>query len=230
MPVTSDDEASPEYAAGAHRRAEHRRLMAVRWRNIDARKDDRAKSRLPQDWHDWMGCPANDGYATRGCVCDLWAERGKRVNSPVHQRDQERLVRSTLMAELRVPIKERMAGKQPEAAPPEVSMSLWVKTVDSGRVEATVGDQHGPITHRQYHSDPSRKCVAGALAEADPVDQPHSHSVSVRKSASKRAISRWTSGRAVGRLGRSSRVRVQAWVAGIWRYVPRMWSARGAAR
>jgi hypothetical protein len=54
--------------------------MAVRWRILSARNEDKKRKRLPSDWHEWMNCPALSGeYKTLGCTCDLWEQPKKRT-------------------------------------------------------------------------------------------------------------------------------------------------------
>jgi hypothetical protein len=69
---------SHEIDQAAALRAQHRRIMAVRWRCPSARTEDRLMGRLPEDWHDWMHCPAVDGYGSFGCTCDQWYSRVKQ--------------------------------------------------------------------------------------------------------------------------------------------------------
>lgn len=67
------DEGSREDILEAARlRNIHRSLMAIRWRNRKCRAWDLKLGRLPADWHDWMRCPAPEGYQTVGCTCDSW--------------------------------------------------------------------------------------------------------------------------------------------------------------
>ena len=55
-----------------------RNVMAIRWRNPKCREQDKNLGRLPEKWHDWMHCPAPEGYGTNGCTCDIWLEKKKR--------------------------------------------------------------------------------------------------------------------------------------------------------
>lgn len=94
-PDTSDlDEDSEEgMLEAASRRNAHRNLMAIRWRDQQARAEDKQSGRLPENWHDWMRCPAPEGYQTRGCTCDSWyqTKKRKRYYSPtLHQTHEGR--------------------------------------------------------------------------------------------------------------------------------------------
>lgn len=68
-----DTSAIEDPVEAARIRKDHRTAMAVRWRDPEARKEDKRRKRLPLDWHDWMNCPAPEGYQTAGCSCDSWA-------------------------------------------------------------------------------------------------------------------------------------------------------------
>jgi hypothetical protein len=54
---------------GAQIRARHRARMRLRWRVPELRAIDAAAKRLPEDWHEWMQCPAGE-YGLYDCVCD----------------------------------------------------------------------------------------------------------------------------------------------------------------
>jgi hypothetical protein len=79
MPDTSMfDRKDPEQVRQAAAiRVRHRCIMAVRWRDVAAREQDRALDRLAIDWHDWMNCPGVDGYGSWKCTCDTWALRAQ---------------------------------------------------------------------------------------------------------------------------------------------------------
>lgn len=70
---------SPKQAASV--RAAYRRRMALRWRSIAARREDKAAGRLPAEWHDWMGCPGYEGYGGPLCTCDSWGKCARRHSS-----------------------------------------------------------------------------------------------------------------------------------------------------
>jgi len=63
-------------SAAARVRNRWRALLAVRWRYPEARAQDARLGRLPEDWHDWMHCPALDQeYNRPDCTCDQWLHR-----------------------------------------------------------------------------------------------------------------------------------------------------------
>lgn len=70
-----DEDSKEGMLEAARLRNGHRRLMAIRWRNLRCRAMDRRFGRLPDDWHDWMRCPAPEGYQTMGCTCDSWTKK-----------------------------------------------------------------------------------------------------------------------------------------------------------
>ncbi len=117
MPSFSDDPEDPEYAHGAIVRSHHRTLMRLRWRNPDLRATDKQLRRLPEDWHTWMLCPADDqnppkGYRGSGCTCDTWLKPDARpVTDPRAQMVIERKLRATLQKELMYSFKAREAAR-----------------------------------------------------------------------------------------------------------------------
>ena len=132
MPKTEEDESLPEYREGARIRAKHRTLMALRWRNKEARSEDKKLKRLPEDWHEWMNCPGVDqGYGTQLCTCD------QPLNQ--HPRElviKERCLRKVLAGELKFTFKERKTAIAEgrnivvNDADPLVKVQ-WVKTIDT---------------------------------------------------------------------------------------------------
>jgi hypothetical protein len=132
MPKTVDSIHAPGYREGAHERSRHRVLMAMRWRNKELWAEDKKKRRLPSDWHDWMLCPAADGYKSWGCTCHQAID-----NAPRSMVERERQLRAMLDRELSIPIKERLKAanaKAPRVAPVvaiEPAAVSWVKSIDT---------------------------------------------------------------------------------------------------
>jgi len=63
----------------------HRALMAVRWRDPEARAEDQAAGLLPRRWHEWMLCAGFDekkerffGYEGPRCTCNDWVKPERR--------------------------------------------------------------------------------------------------------------------------------------------------------
>lgn len=86
LPYFDPEAAEPSFSDRAKARASHRAIMAMRWRNQEARAEDRKLGRLPYDWHDWMLCP-QDTYGASGCACDAGQGKGQH---PVVLRQIER--------------------------------------------------------------------------------------------------------------------------------------------
>ena len=133
MPKTEEDASLPGYREGALIRARHRVLMAIRWRNKEARDEDKKLKRLPEDWHEWMGCPAVDqGYGSPPCTCDL-----RQSSHPREEEKRERALREKLGKELKFSFKDRkqaaLEGRSIATEEPRpLSKILWVKTIDTG--------------------------------------------------------------------------------------------------
>ena len=138
MPETAhmlNEDGSPA-TEGALIRAHHRMLMRLRWRSPELRAEDKSLKRLPQDWHAWMDCNAEDGYGTKGCTCDTWMDAAKRLNNaPRRTVHAERELRERLRRELQDTIREReesvRTGAPLRQLAPVAATPVYVKTIDT---------------------------------------------------------------------------------------------------
>lgn len=130
MPVTKH----MPYEQGAMLRANHRRLMMMRWRNPELRAEDRKLKQLPQDWHDWMMCDALDGYGTQHCSCDTWMDRMAAV-----ARNKPRSMMQRELA-LRVQLDQLSTGQRvrPRVVQEIAEAAVWVKTLDTSDFPPTL--------------------------------------------------------------------------------------------
>jgi len=115
-PIPRFDPGAPESVSEqARARALHRAIMALRWRDRGARAEDRARGRRPHDWHEWMGCPA-DEYQATGCTCD---RIDRSAQKPANVQAQERSRRS------------RPLGATPSVGPQPITLVRWVQSIDT---------------------------------------------------------------------------------------------------
>lgn len=122
LPYFDPEATEPPISERATARAHHRAIMALRWRNLEARAEDRKLGRLPYGWHDWMGCP-RDTYNSPGCTCDTIC---KNEQHPSEIRQRERDMRARLNA--------------PTARAPETpGMCVqWVQSIDTPTHQTTI--------------------------------------------------------------------------------------------
>jgi hypothetical protein len=145
MPKTEEDPSEEGYRKGALIRARHRTLMALRWRSKEARDEDKKARRLPDDWHEWMGCPGVDqGYGSPPCTCDQ-----KLSTHPRAVRERERETRKRLSAELKFSFKERKLAKEEgrelvAAGVQPLAGVVWVKTIDTASSAPTIENRGRP--------------------------------------------------------------------------------------
>lgn len=101
MPDTSqfDREDPVQVREAAVIRSQYRHLMAIRWRSPEARAEDQQLGRLPENWHDWMDCPAFEGYQSLGCTCDEWV----RQKSPKRYRSDKLQIQKSQKRPILVP-------------------------------------------------------------------------------------------------------------------------------
>ena len=185
MPKYAEDPSHPAYAAGAIKRAHHRTLMRLRWRNKEARDRDREAKRLPHDWHEWMLCDAKDGYKTAGCTCDTWhAAEARQPTRPSEIIRQDRLLRAKLSRELTYSFKARqlaeangevLVGRGVGAVDTITpATAVWVKSIDTGAHRLSIPLRqikgHGPLhghqsTRSQRHAS-SRLRASARRVEA----------------------------------------------------------------
>ena len=200
MPKTEEDDSLPEYRQGALMRARHRVLMAIRWRSKEARDEDKRLRRLPEDWHEWMGCPGVDqGYGSPPCTCD------QKVSShPSAVMQRERQLRKRLSGELKFSFKERnqaaLEGRTivTEEARPLVKV-VWVKTIDTAGCAPTIAPRGRPnygVVKNQKGGEIRPGPIAG-YRTAPSSGESGSASVSTRCPA---------------RLRRGARLRLPAWL------------------
>lgn len=200
MPSTEENQSEDGYRQGALIRARHRTLMALRWRCKDARDEDKKLRRLPEDWHEWMGCPGVDqGYGSPACTCDQ-----KLCQHPREVRTRERELRKKLSEELKFSFKERKTAQLEgrtivvEEARPLVR-SLWVKTIDTMGCAST-------ILHRRR--------LAYGLVKVGAEHQVDTASVTgyPAKGASSKGTGSVSTRCLVKRLRRGVRMRLPAWI------------------
>lgn len=205
MPETIEDEDDRAgYRAGAQVRARHRQRMAMRWRDKAARAEDKSKRRLPMDWHDWMMCQAEDGYASRWCTCDSPA-----TNSPRDVAQRERQVRAALERELLIPIKERLRGVVPVEVPEPVAVE-WVKTIDA----PTSADTMTGLGRREHV-----RISQGLVAQESRLARSGARSLAIRAPASGKGPHPQPGRRSAGRLGRGLGLRVPSWLSRVRSYL-----------
>jgi hypothetical protein len=177
--------------------------MAMRWRDREAREEDRKKRRLPSDWHDWMMCPAEDGHKSTGCTCEL-----SLSNAPREAVMRDRALRETLDRELSIPIKDRLRGvRSLEDGKPQVVE--WVKSIDAREHSDSMA------IRRQEHAQVSR----GLVAQDSRLARLGARSIPVRAPASGHGPRHRAGRRSDGRLGGSARVRLPSWLTRIGRYL-----------
>ena len=214
-------------------RARHRAMMALRWRDLEARADDKAHGRLPIDWHAWMGCPAydplqkpHDGYKQGGCICDVPLR-----NSPKQQREDTRAQRAMLIAHLRRPdAADRLSSgpRQGSALPVGVE---WVETIDS-TPESVILNPHTSV---HAPRTPTRSSSRRSILQ---VGEPVQHQPS---KAASHAGERWWNKRQPPRPIRAPRraatggqqsrsLRIPSWVCGIRRVLSRLSVTRSTSR
>jgi hypothetical protein len=142
-------------------RSRHRNLMSLRWRSRELRAEDRAQGRLPANWHDWMMCPADDGYGSRGCTCDQALNQHPReVRKRVHA---ERAQVSLLQ---RSQPRQRATTRRPRSGRRECVFTVWLPVIDSGG-ERRMVTSHGTFeVDRQLAAEVLRAATAAGDPEA----------------------------------------------------------------
>ncbi len=243
MPLTPEDPEDPGWREGRATRARHRALMACRWRDLEARGEDKRAGRLPSDWHAWMGCPMsdplqpNDGYLQQGCICDKPV-----MNNPRLQREIDRQRRAALCAYLSRPdavtmLSDAGAGSGQSAEPVLPVGVVWVQSIDSSPAPSIVRPhtQHAPYANHQSNRVLVQKPVVETCAHISsrpgrPLTIQHRYSATAHRGGERRPVG----GQPLGRHGGEPRqpaarqqrrsFRIASWIAGARRALSCVWA------
>lgn len=148
LPFFDPETNEPPLVERARARANHRAIMAMRWRNQEARAEDRKLGRLPYDWHEWMGCP-HDQYGAKECTCD---RDMRNQQHPSVLRQRERAHRAKLAS--------APSGAQDSAC------VHWVESIDTTRIDTSW--HPGTMPGHDTNSQKSVDVVAGSPALVGP--------------------------------------------------------------
>lgn len=232
---------------GAIIRARYRTLMRIRWRNPTLRAEDKAKKRLPLDWHDWMECPAERGHLSRWCTCESWLTAARPTNHPVQQTLKNRERRAELKIEGQYSYKEverareqglQLKDRGPGAKQGALGISLYVKTIDTPTRSPSIDPRRDAGANDQARVPSDGENMRQGLVCLRAPAQARSSSEPLRARTADSAASDGREGSTIQGAGGSGserlrggrRLRIPPWILGVGRHLSYLFSRRRTAR